>query len=257
MTRPLRSARITGHRRYYEAVRPCAPRRYSAPRSCRCLGSSLLRPGDRGGPVNGRRCRGDRFTRSAPEPELSSRRLYAGHRLGSRQVAPRLVPGERLPPGFDVVDTLSTRHQRFALARLLSSYLTRSRRAVSATLTTPALDRRSLRWFETSPCRAIPEGRPPSLAQHRSSSSIFYIDPSLRSCHTVSGRGESHPPALAEPDVNLSAHPAPIIQPHGTSPRRQWAKRPRSRLATVCSHLLARLACRCSRLNFCMAQRTR
>src|ERR1039457_3891624 len=54
-----------------------------------------------------------------------------------------------------------------------------------ATLTTPALDRRSLRWFGTSPCRAIPEGLPPSLAQHRLSSSIFYIDPSLRSCHTV------------------------------------------------------------------------
>ena len=31
----------------------------------------------------------------------------------------------------------------------------------------------------------------------------------------VSGRGESHPPALAEPDVNVSAHPAPIAQPSG------------------------------------------
>ena len=201
MTRPLRSARITGHRRYYEAVRPCAPHRYSAPRRSCGLGSSLSRPGDRGSPVNGRRYRSDRFTRSAPEPELSSRRLYAGHRLGSKQVSPKLIPGQRLHPGFDVVDTLSTRHQRFALARLLSSYLTRSRRAVSATLTTPALDRRSLRWFETSPCRAIPEGRPPSLAQHRSSSSTFYIDPSLRSCHTVvrishqAVCGSSAPPA--------------------------------------------------------------
>src|ERR1035438_7885479 len=37
----------------------------------------------------------------------------------------------------------------------------------------------------------------------------------------VSGRGESHPPALSEPDVNLSTHPAPIIQPHGTSPDRK------------------------------------
>jgi hypothetical protein len=25
--------------------------------------------------------------------------------------------------------------------------------------------------------------------------------------------GESHPQLLAEPDVNLSAHPAPIVQP--------------------------------------------
>ena len=73
----------------------------------------------------------------------------------------------------------------------------------------------------------------------------------------VSGRGESHPPALAEPDVSLSTHPAPIIQPHGTSPSRQWAKRTPARAATVCSHLRARSACRCSRLYFCMAQRTR
>src|SRR3954471_12648361 len=29
----------------------------------------------------------------------------------------------------------------------------------------------------------------------------------------VSSPGESHPQALAEPDVNLSAHPAPIIEP--------------------------------------------
>jgi hypothetical protein len=29
----------------------------------------------------------------------------------------------------------------------------------------------------------------------------------------VSGRREFHPPALSEPDLNLSAHPAPIIQP--------------------------------------------
>jgi hypothetical protein len=29
----------------------------------------------------------------------------------------------------------------------------------------------------------------------------------------VSGAGESHPHALPKPDVNVSAHPAPIIQP--------------------------------------------
>jgi hypothetical protein len=28
----------------------------------------------------------------------------------------------------------------------------------------------------------------------------------------VSGAGESHPHALPEPDVNLSTHPAPIVQ---------------------------------------------
>ena len=39
----------------------------------------------------------------------------------------------------------------------------------------------------------------------------------------VSGRGESHPPALAEPDLNLSTHPAPIAQPSRPAPSRQCA----------------------------------
>ena len=34
----------------------------------------------------------------------------------------------------------------------------------------------------------------------------------------VSGRGESHPPALAEPGVNVSAHRAPTVQPSGRTP---------------------------------------
>jgi len=34
----------------------------------------------------------------------------------------------------------------------------------------------------------------------------------------VSSPGEFHPEALSEPDVNLSAHPAPIIQPQDESP---------------------------------------
>src|SRR5215475_3692257 len=36
-----------------------------------------------------------------------------------------------------------------------------------------------------------------------------------------SRRGESHPPPLAEPDVGLSAYPAPIAQPSGRAPSRQ------------------------------------
>jgi len=37
----------------------------------------------------------------------------------------------------------------------------------------------------------------------------------------VSGRGESHPPALSEPGVNVSAHRAPTVQPSGRTPTRQ------------------------------------
>ena len=38
----------------------------------------------------------------------------------------------------------------------------------TAALTTPALDRRSLRWFGISACTATPQDPPPSLAQHGS-----------------------------------------------------------------------------------------
>src|ERR1700719_4086305 len=65
--------------------------------------------------------------------------------------APRLVPGQRLLPGFDIVDTLSTRHRRFAFARLSEPHLTGSCPAFSATLTTTALDPRRLRWFGACP----------------------------------------------------------------------------------------------------------
>ena len=43
----------------------------------------------------------------------------------------------------------------------------------------------------------------------------------LEAHHEVSRRRESHPPALAEPGVNVSAHRAPIVQPSGRTPSRQ------------------------------------
>src|SRR3954466_8111487 len=76
----------------------------------------------------------------------------------------RLVPEQRNTSGFDIVHTFSTRHQRFALARLLSPYLTRASLAFSSTLpsrpgefhpeplTEPDLS------LSTYPARATPEG---------------------------------------------------------------------------------------------------
>jgi hypothetical protein len=49
--------------------------------------------------------------------------------------------------------------------------------------------------------------------------------------YEVSGGEESHPSALAEPDVSLSTHPAPIIQPCPASSG-QWANRLDCRRAT-------------------------
>jgi hypothetical protein len=66
-----------------------------------------------------------------------SRHLHAGHHQGSRQVSPWLIPGQQRDPGFDVVHTLSTRHQWFTRVRLPGSHLT-PQGAFSATLTTPA-----------------------------------------------------------------------------------------------------------------------
>ena len=55
----------------------------------------------------------------------------------------------------------------------------------------------------------------------------------------VSGRGESHPPALSEPGVSLSTHRAPIVQPSGRTPNRQWANRPGWRRKTSTRNLRA------------------
>ena len=42
--------------------------------------------------------------------------------------------------------------------------------------------------------------------------------PGLVDIGGVSGREESHLPALVEPGMNLAAHPAPIVQPSGSTP---------------------------------------
>src|SRR5680860_1356207 len=51
------------------------------------------------------------------------------------------------------------RQQWFTHVRLPVAHLTRSRRAFPATLTTTALDRRSIRWFGLPACTASPEGQ--------------------------------------------------------------------------------------------------
>ena len=139
MIRSLRSTRITGLHRYYEAVRLRAPHRYSGPRGFNHLGNSLPRPAA-GNPRHWpAAARDDRFPRSMQEPEPGSRHLHAGRHLGSKQVSPRLIPSQDPKPGFAIVSELSTRHQWIAFARLPGSHLTLSRSAFSATFTTPAV----------------------------------------------------------------------------------------------------------------------
>ena len=45
----------------------------------------------------------DRFPGSLREPEPSSRRLYAGRHVGSKQVSPTLIPGLGKEPGSDAI----------------------------------------------------------------------------------------------------------------------------------------------------------
>src|SRR6266849_9743847 len=75
--------------------------------------------------------------------------------------------------------------------------------------------------------------------------------------HQVSSRGESHPSALSELCMNLSAHTAPIVQPSGRTPNFQWANSFGSRRATRTNHRLARRVWPCNRLYFLLAHRTR
>lgn len=146
---PLRSSPVRNLHHYYGLLRPCAPHRYS-----HAYGGYPLAflPWHRG----------DRFPRSTQKPESSSRRLNAGRRLGSKQVPPRLIPGQRLSPVL--TSSLRFRHviERFTFVRLLDPYLTGCP-AFSSTLTTRALYQCSLRWFEACSCKPAPRGRPSSF----------------------------------------------------------------------------------------------
>ena len=155
-------------------VRPCAPHRYSLPHSSCCLGFSLPpRTAGQSCTTGPPQSRGDRFPRSAREPRPRSRHLHAGHHLANTQAPARLIPGKQRDPGFDVTHTLTTLHQWFTRVRLRDPHLTRSWHAFSATLGTPALDRRTSRWFAVFPCRTTAKGHqasrlaPSSLMQHR------------------------------------------------------------------------------------------
>ena len=112
-----------------------------------------------------------------PAPATSSRHPYTAHRRGHIQPAPRLrcpprrafVPGPPTDPSFDAI-VVSFRCVSSGSHMFVFSSHTRPAHSETSTaaLTTPALNRRSLRWFGISACTATPEDPPPSLAQHGS-----------------------------------------------------------------------------------------
>jgi hypothetical protein len=100
---PLRSVGFRRFHRYYERLRPCAPPRYLHPRRDLLLGLFSSH-------------RSDRFSRSAPEPDSSSRRLCAERHPANRQAPAGFYPGPAFHPGFDATgkayDTSSAVHLR-------------------------------------------------------------------------------------------------------------------------------------------------
>ena len=98
---------------YYGPLRPCVPHRYSGPLGFRRLDFSL-----------------GIGTTGSHVPHKSLARLRAAYmpdaaRAGFR-ATPELIPGEDSTPGFDITYGISTRHRRFAFARLSRPYLTGS-----------------------------------------------------------------------------------------------------------------------------------
>ena len=93
---------------------------------------------------------------------------HAGHPLAEGAYPRAFVPGTMRLPGFDAIvppiDASAVVHTRSS-SRRTPDPLTAG---LFATLTTPALNRRSLRWFGLPACTANPEDLPPSLAQHGS-----------------------------------------------------------------------------------------
>ena len=153
-------------------VRPRAPQPVLNPSQSCCLGRSLSTPHSstttRVGAVL-RHFRGDRFPRSAQEPEPGSRHLHAGHHPGSKQVIPWARPEVRIRPRFrcrlNHFDTSSVVHSRS------SSWLTPdpiNAGPFAATLTTPArhLTGAACGGLQPPPAGRLRRAKPPSPAQH-------------------------------------------------------------------------------------------
>src|SRR5215831_10619812 len=175
MTRPLRSTPITTLHRYYKTVRPCAPPPVLNP-------SGLITPWKPGHPaplevsLSPQQITGDTFeTTGSRVPRKSPDQARATYMPDAARAVNRYPPDASQSQDQTPVLTpteLSTRPQWFAHARLPDPHLTQSHHAVSASLTTPALNRRSMRWFEAIPCRTTPEDLPPSPAQLRTARTV-------------------------------------------------------------------------------------
>lgn len=156
--RPFGPVPLQNLQPYYERFCPRAPHRYFGSRSFRHLSFSL-RIGTTGSPV----------------PHRSLIRVLAASMPGaggalSRPIdgRPHLIPETSLFPGFDTVEVISTRHQRFTCVQLLEPHLTRSLPRLFHRRSPPGHCLPSSSWrFEGCSCAPPPGGPPPSSTKHR------------------------------------------------------------------------------------------
>ena len=172
MTRPLRSARITGPQRYYETVRPRAPRRYSAPCGGGRLGISLSPPAQQASDSTG--------ATGSHVPCKSPGQARAAYMPDAIWAVSRLLPDLSRSPGHAPVSTplrfITTRQQRFASARLPDPHLTRS----PSRLFRSAHHERPLTDAACGGLEPPPAGRPRRTylhLPHSTASSCSYIEP--------------------------------------------------------------------------------
>ena len=154
MTQPLRSTRITRSHRYYELLRPCALHRYAGSYGVIHLSVSLHIS-----------TTGSHVPRRSPEPR------HATSTPDTTQPVDRLpLDLSRTTEQDPVLMSSTVAFDASAVVRLRSSHDSphdASFDAFSLTLTTPTLNRSRSGLFEASPCRAAPEGPPPSPSELR------------------------------------------------------------------------------------------
>ena len=168
MSRPLRSAPVTGTSALLRAGPPALAASVLSASRCRRPARSLSRPASS-------RAQYQRVPSHVPHASRrpGSRHLHAGHRLASNTgIPPGSSRGGYARPGSDAIYPVSTPQQWFTRVRLPGPRLT--------ALTPPFPHRSpqrssakcSMRWLGTSPRRAAPRGHEPSsCVQHAHQSS--------------------------------------------------------------------------------------
>jgi hypothetical protein len=106
------------------------------------------------------------FTRSVEAPWPGSCCLYAGRRLSSKRVSPRLIPRHLHGLGFDVVSAFRRVNGRGPLgpSLIFPTPTCHDRVATSpTTLSTTVFSQCTRGWFEASSRKAAPEGQTTSI----------------------------------------------------------------------------------------------